>query len=97
MPFALVMIGLLMVISAVMNTHAQLGKQLQSDFTGPNNFTWWLLVMVFVGGLGYVERLRPIASAFLVLIIVSLFIANRGVFGKATEALKKGPVATAQK
>jgi len=97
MPFALVIIGLLMVISGIMNTHTQLGKQLREEFTGPGNFTWWLLVMVFIGGLGYVERLRPVASAFLVLVIVSLFIANKGVFAKATQALQSGPVAAPTK
>lgn len=92
MPFALVLIGLLLIITGAQDTYIQFGRQLQKDFTGPGNFTYWIAAIVAVGALGYSETLRPISRAFLVLVIVAIMLANPGVASKFMEALKSGPV-----
>lgn len=94
MPFALVTIGLIMVISGARNTHAALGKQIKSDFTGPNNFLYWIVAVGVVGSIGYVESLRNVSRAFLALVIISMILANgrNGLFAKFTDALKTGPI-----
>lgn len=95
MPFALVLIGLLMIVTGVRNTHAAFGKQIVSDFTGPQNFTTWILAIGAMGSLGYIEALRPLSRTFMTLIIISFILKNGGVFDKFQEALAKGPLHTA--
>jgi len=96
MPILLIM-GLLMVVSAVKNTHVQLGEQIKSDFTGPGNFTYWLAAIGIVGAVGYVKPLQAFANAFLVLIFLSFILKNGGVFDKLQEALAQGALATPSK
>lgn len=95
MPFALVTIGLLMVVTGVKNTYADFGAQLKSDFTGPGNFTYWMLAIGAIGAMGYSTTLRPFANAFAALVILALFLSNRGFFAKLQSAIAAGPTATA--
>ena len=92
MPFALVFIGLLMIVSGARNTHVQLGEQIVSDFTGPGNFTYWLIALGGVGSVGYITPLKPVSNAFLVLLLISFVLKNGGVFDKLNEAIQKGPI-----
>jgi len=93
MPFALVIIGLVLIVTGAKDTYQQLGKQVVSDFTGENNFTWWLVSLGAVGSLGYVKAIRPFSQAFLILIILAMVIKNGGFFQLATAALEAGPEA----
>lgn len=86
--------GLLMVVSAVKNTHVQLGEQIKSDFTGPGNFTYWIAAIGIVGAVGYIKPLQAFANAFLTLIVLSFILKNGGVFDKLSDALSQGPLAT---
>lgn len=91
MPFALVTIGLILIVTGAKDTYQQFGGELVGDFTGPDNFTFWLASMGAVGALGYIEALRPFSRAFLTLIIVAMILRNGGVFNKFQEALAAGP------
>lgn len=93
MPIALVIVGLIMVITGVKNTHAQFGQALKADFTGPGNFTYWAGSIIIIGSLGYSKTLRPFASSFLVLIFLVFILKNGGVFDKLKEAIDQGPIA----
>lgn len=79
MPLALLAIGIVLLVTAIRGTTGDLAKLLQKDFTGPGNFLLWILALGMVGAVGYVKDLRPIANAFLVLLlIVFLLAANKG-------------------
>lgn len=93
MPFALVFIGLMMIVSGARNTHVQLGEQITKDFTGPGNFTTWIVALGLLGAIGYNEKARPLSHAFMALIIIAMVLANKGFFQKLSEALASGPVA----
>jgi len=95
MPFALVLIGLLMIVTGARNTHAAFGQQIVSDFTGPQNFTTWMIAIGAMGSLGYIEALRPLSRSFMTLIIISFILKNGGVFDKFSDAIAKGPLHTA--
>lgn len=91
MPFALVIMGLIMIVVGVRGTYKEFGGLLVKDFTGPGNFTYWLASLGAVGAMGYVKALQPFARAFMFLIILGMIIRNGGFFDKLTEALQKGP------
>jgi len=94
MPIALIIVGLLMVVSGVKNTYSQFGTQIKSDFTGPGNFTTWLAAIGLIGAVGYVPPLRAFANSFLVLVLLVIVLKNGGAFAKLQSALASGPAAT---
>jgi len=84
MPFLLILIGLMLVIVGVRDTQSELFGLLQNDFALPfsQSYLAWVFAIGLIGGLGYFKSIRPITNAFLVLVIVVLFLSNKGVFSK---------------
>lgn len=79
MPLALIAIGVVFFASAMKGTTDQLMRQIKKDFTGEGNFLFWILALGAVGSLGYVPGLKPVANAFLaLLLIVFILAANKG-------------------
>jgi len=80
MPFALIVAGIVLLVSGVRGTQGQLGTLLKGDFTGQDNFFYWFLSILLIGSLGYIEDLRPIANGFLALVII-VFIVHQSSDG----------------
>jgi hypothetical protein len=76
MPFAFAIIGLVFTIAGVRGTSGDLLTLLKNDFTGDSNFIYWVLSIAVIGSLGYVDALRPLSRAFLVLVIIVLILAE---------------------
>lgn len=93
MAIVLLIIGAVMVISAVRDTVVANGSQeglgplLKGDFTGQNNFIFWVVSILIIGGAGYIPGLKNLSNAFLVLIIVVLFLSKGGFFQQFQTAL----------
>lgn len=96
MPFALVTIGLIMVITGVRDTYQAFGAQVKADFTGSGNFTYWIASIGAIGALGYIDALRGFANLFMALVIIAMTLKNGGVFDKFKAALASGGTAPAQ-
>lgn len=77
MPFALVFVGLLLIITGFQNTYKQFGAQVQGDFSGKGNFLYWLLAILIVGAIGYVKSLQGFSRAFMALILLSILLSNK--------------------
>jgi hypothetical protein len=93
MPFALAIVGGVLVLVAIRGTHADLGSQLKSDFTGQHNFWIWLLAIIAVGALGYAPALRTPSRMLLGLVILGMVISNQGVWAKLQSTLQTPPAA----
>lgn len=93
MGFVLVAGGLLMIVTGAKGTYSQFGSQVASDFTGPGNFTYWIVSLGAVGSLGYIEALRAFSRMFMALILIAMVLSNKGFFAKFSDALKSGPIA----
>jgi hypothetical protein len=80
MAFALLLVGLVMIVSAVRNTQDALVCLIKGDFTttGSNtgNFLYWVVALLIIGAVGYINKLKPVSDAFLVMIILALFLAS---------------------
>lgn len=87
MPFALVIIGLIVVVAAVRDQLSTLSNLVIGDFTGSGNFIYFFVAIIVLGSIGYIEKLKPVSDAFLILVIVVLFLHNRGVFSQFQSAL----------
>jgi hypothetical protein len=98
MAFALILMGLVMIVAAVRNQQSQLVCLIQGDFSTQGNFLYWIVALLIIGAVGYVEKLKPVSDAFLVLIILVLFLASGnsaklpggGFFKQFTEAITGG-------
>lgn len=100
MPFALVFVGLILIVAGVKNTQTQLGQQIVGDFTGPGNFVFWIASLGAVGALGYIPDLKKFSIAFMTLILIAMLLAQEkngkgGFFATFYNALQSGPVAPA--
>jgi len=91
MPFALVTIGLIMIVTGARDTYKQFGTQITEDFTGSGGFLYWIAAIGAVGALGYVPSLRTFSRVFMGLIIVAMVLRNGGFFDKLQQALQQGP------
>lgn len=92
MPFALVGIGLILIVTGMRDTHAQLGRQLVADFTGQQNFSVWVLAIGSVGALGYVAELKTFSRYFLALILISMMLSQKGFFQSFMTQFNAGPL-----
>lgn len=90
MPFALFLIGIWLLIAGVRNTAGPastpgtLFALLHGDFTGTDNFAYWFIAIVLIGAIGYIPKLKSLSTAFLVLVLVVLFLkkgSSTGVGG----------------
>jgi hypothetical protein len=87
MPIVFLFFGVVFLVAAVRNTQGDLFALLKDDFSGPDNFFKFMLGIFAVGALGYVKPLRPLANAFMVLLVLVLFLNNRGFFNQFVSAL----------
>lgn len=90
MPFALVTIGLLLVITGFQDTYKQTGAQVAKDFTGSGNFVYWLIAIGVVGAIGYNKTLQPFSRALMALLIIVIFLSNKGFFAQLNPAIQTG-------
>ena len=81
MPFAFGIVGIVFIVAGVRGTSAALMKLLQCDLAGQNNFVYWILSILIIGALGYIQDLRALSRAFLVLILVVLVLHEGGKEG----------------
>ena len=87
MPFALLAIGILLVIAAYNNTQTVLARQLKKDFSGSTGFIYWIAAIMIVGVIGYIKPMQTVSRAMLALILVVIFLTHSGVFSQFNSAL----------
>lgn len=81
MPFALVIIGVVLLVSAVMGTTGTLFTLIRGDFTGPSNFIYWFTAILIIGAIGYIPDFKKFSVAFLALVIIVLFLKRGNANG----------------
>jgi hypothetical protein len=76
MPFVLLIIGIVFLVSAVRGTQNDLGGLIVKDFTGPKNFVYWVIVLLLIGSLGYIPKLKSLSVSFLALVLLVLILTR---------------------
>lgn len=105
MPFALLIIGAVTLISAVKNTQGDLVGLIKKDFSnsdGQPSFIYWLVAILVIGAVGYIPKIKPLSVAFLGLLVLVMFLAkgdpskaSGGFFEKFTQAINTSATAAA--
>jgi hypothetical protein len=92
MPFVLAIIGAILIIAAVRNSHGQLATALEQDVPG---FAKWAAALFGVAALGWIPGMQGISRMLLALVVVVLVLNNwRNVLSGFT-SLASPPQATA--
>lgn len=92
MPFALLIIGLIFIVTGVKGTTGAMSRQLAKDFTGSGNFLYWFAAIGSVGALGAIPSFKNFSRVFMTLILVAMVIRNGGVFDNIIRTIKTGPI-----
>jgi hypothetical protein len=91
MPFALAIIGIIFMVTAVKGTTSQFFSLVASDFTGSGNYIYWVISILIIGSVGYIKKLQPVSDMFLALVLIVMFLANKGgFFTQFTQAIQSG-------
>ena len=99
MPYALILIGAILLVAGIRNTYADLWKLVESDFTATDtqgSFISWLAVVAVVGGIGYIPKLKSLSIAFMTLLLLVLVISKQGLFAKLQSFIQSGVSSAAQ-
>ena len=95
MPVVLLAFGLLFLASAIAGTSGQLAALLKNDFTGQGSFLYWIAAVLIIGAVGYLPGGKRFSRAFLGLLLLSMFLANGGVFAQMQAAIARPPAPAA--
>lgn len=95
MPFAFLIVGVVLVVSGVKGQSQQLLTLVKGDLQGTNGYLYWLVAILAIGAVGYIPGFKPISNAFLILVLIVLVLkegnpanGNGGFFQQFTAALK---------
>jgi hypothetical protein len=98
MPFALVLIGIILIVTGFQNTYQAFGKQVQGDFSGPGNFFYWLTSIAVIGGIGYIPKLETFSRLFMFLLLLTMIIGlykkNPAFFSQFSQQISSGSTET---
>lgn len=95
MPYVLLTLGAVLFVAGVRGKHNDLWSLVQGDFTGPNSFVFWVAAIAVIGGSGYIKPLRPLSVAFMTLLLIVLFLSNKGVVMQLQSYLQSPGTASA--
>lgn len=90
MPYALLLIGAVLVVASVRNTYKDLWALVENDFTQQGGFLSWVAAIAVIGGLGYIPKLKPLSIALMTLLLLVLVLSNRGVFARLQTFIESG-------
>lgn len=91
MPIFFLIVGILLIVVAINNKMSDLGTLIKDDFAPQGNqagFAVWIVAIFVIGSLGYVKTFKPVANAFIALIVVIMILSNRGFFANFNKAIK---------
>jgi len=80
--FVLIIFGVAFILAGYHGNAKALFSQIGGEFSGSPSFGKWLLAILVIGGIGYISPLKKVSDAFLVLVLLVLFLSNKGFFSQ---------------
>ncbi len=90
MPYALILVGAILLVAGIRNTYGDLWTLVQGDFTAQGGFLVWVAAIAVVGGIGYIPKLKPLSVAFMTLLLLVLVLSHSGVFAQLQSFIQSG-------
>lgn len=89
MPFALVLVGLLLIVTSIRGTQGTLWNLFYDDMAGSGGskgFVVWLAAIGLIAFAGYYKPLQTPSRLLLGLVVIGIFLSNEGVYKKLSTA-----------
>ena len=93
MAWGLAFIGLILAVATYKGNHNELFALIKRDFSGNDNFIYWVLAIIVLIAVGSIKKVRPVTDAFLILVILVIIVSNRGrgdLFADFLRQVKEG-------
>jgi hypothetical protein len=95
-PFVLVLVGLVLIVTAIRGTQGSLWNLIYGDITGQaggnKGFVVWLAAIAAIGAVGYYPPLRTPSRLLLGLVVLGIFISNVGGTGSTKSGGTAGDI-----
>lgn len=91
MPLLLLIIGVLLLVSAIRGTENDLFSLLESDIPA---YGKWAGAIVGIGLLGYIPDMKTPSRLLLAIIVFVILVKNHGIFQKLQQAFTNPPTPT---
>lgn len=88
MPFALIFVAAILIVTGFRGTTSDFLSTFAGDVKG---FLIWIVVIGVIGGIGYVPGMKKLSDAFLALVLLVLFLTNKGFFANFNNQIKNLP------
>jgi uncharacterized membrane protein YgcG len=89
MLFGLLVIGLILLSTAIRGTQHELGQQLTDDLFGSGGFLMWMGAILGIGAVGYIPGLRMTSRYLLGLVLLVMFVRQTNLLASAQNALQQ--------
>ncbi len=83
MPLVFIGLGIVFILTGLKGDAGSLWDLVRGDFSGPNNYVYWMISILALGSLGYVESLQKLSRLFIVLVIIVLLLNRNKATGEA--------------
>jgi hypothetical protein len=74
MPFIFIGLGAVLVLVGLNGDPGQLYTLVSEDFTGKNNYVYWMVAILVLGSTGYIKGLEGLSKLFMFLVLVGLLV-----------------------
>ena len=106
MPLALLVVGAVILTTAINGNVTALGKQLRLDFVGDgtaNNkgFIVWVIILAILGGIGSISQtygrndIKQMSQLFMAIILAALVLKQPNIFQSFVQQITAGPISPA--
>lgn len=89
MPFILIVVGIILLVTAIQGTTGQLASMLSQDVFGAGGYLYWFVAILVIGAVGYVKQLKTLSDMGIFLVVLVLILSHKGLFQQFNAELKK--------
>lgn len=89
MPFALIVIAVILMISAYRDTQDELFNIIKDVFDASTGFKYWILASIILGFLASINEIKKPVNMFIILMMVVLVLRQKGLYQKTIGSIKK--------
>ena len=88
MPFALIIIGIVLAVAAYRDTLPDLFSIIKDVSQNASGFGYWVLASIILGFLASIKSITKPINAFMILLMVVLVLRKRGLFDQMRNQLR---------
>lgn len=88
MPFALIVIGIILAISAYRDTLPELFSIIKDVTAESEGFGYWIIGAIILGFLASIQSIKKPVNAFIILLMIVLLIRKKGTLEQLSNQLK---------